>query len=220
MTLRSSLTSTLVVGVFVLFWGFVWIWSSGTESLSWVVWASLLAPVVFWTAYIHEVTDADQRSFVAGALLVLAVGLWIGGGVGYGEWGSDRGPTATSAFLAVALLTLIAAPVAIGATIVHTRLSTALAGVLLGQAIFVVLAIIFPNPTVISDGVYGKDSIATAVRVAVVVLGAAGALLLAGAGMLLRSHVPLRVTWPAAGAFFLAAVIYQVWYPPFSTWGD
>ncbi len=222
-TLRSvlsGLTAVLIVLAFALCWGVVWIWSNWTESLSWVLWASLLAPVVFWTAYMRAVPDIEQRPIVTAALVALAVSLWVGGGIGYGAWGSDRGPGSGIGMLLVFPFALLTGPVAVGATVLHSRLTMSLAAVLLGQAMFVAATIVFPDPTVIEDGLYSKDNIATADRILIVILGGIGALLLVSAGTLLRRHISPWVTWPGAAMFFLTAVIYQAWYPPFSTLGD
>ena len=217
--LLQTLTATLIVVGFVLFWGFVWIFSIIFESLSWVLWASVLAPVVFWVAYMRTTSDIDQRPLVTVGVLALAVSLWVWGGVSFGEWGSDR-VSAGNSFAIATLMLLITGPVAVGATVLHSRLTMSLAAVLLGQAMFVAATIVFPDPTVIEDGIYSRDNIATADRILIVILGGVGALLLVGAGTLLRRHISPWVTWPGAAMFFLTAVIYQAWYPPFSTFGD
>ena len=214
----SALTATIIMAGFVLLMGFAWLLSSWGESLSWVLWAALASPAALITA----VFRTDRGGPVALLMVAVVVLFWIVGGVSYREWGSNRGDPASDTDLMVQMLlfALIAAPIAFGSAYAHPRLSTALSAVLVGQALFAFLTIIFPDPSVLDAGSYHKGSIVTADRFTIVALGAAGALLLATAGMLLRRHVPPWVTWPGAGAFLLAAVIYQFWYPPFSTFGD
>ena len=251
LTLRSLLsvvTATLIVLGFVLFWGVVWIWSSWSESLSWVLWASLVAQAVFWTAYRRAVPDIQRRPLIETLLLALAVALWVGGGIGYEEWGSDRGPSGGVALLVVVFLMLPAAPVAVGATVLHSRLSMSLAAILLGQGLCVVLIIVLPAPEItrvyeterfegewvrldetgqeLDSGRNGThtflvdERISAQDRILIVAMGGVGAVVLVALGAALRRHVPIWVTLPAGLGFLLTAAIYQVWYPPMSNLGD
>lgn len=231
--LLRALTATLVVAGFVLVWGVVWIWSSDTESLSWVVWTSTLAPVVFWAAYEGTVARASRRPLVATMLLALAVALWIWGGVTlwveggirHWEWGPYGVQGVVFNLLLAMLSALIATPAAFGAAVRHPRLSTALAAVLLGQALVVVLIILLPAPEITkvwsSTHTFVVDEyISTRDRILIVGVGGAGTISLMALGAALRRYVPIRITWPAALGFFLAAAIYQDWYPSMSTLGN
>ena len=223
-TLRSvlsGLTAVLIVLAFALCWGVVWIWTSWTESLSWLLWWTVVTPVVFLTAYLRSDRGANAGILVPAVVVGVAALFWAVGGFSYQEWGNVRGPTSELSILPwVFGFALVSAPLAYGGTRMHPKLLTALAAVLIGQALFVALTIVFPDPRVIEDGIYSKDNIATADRILIVILGGIGALLLVSAGTLLRRHISPWVTWPGAVMFFLTAVIYQTWYPPFSTFGD
>ena len=216
------LTAAVIVLAFALCWGVVWIWAGMTESLSWLLWWTVATPVVFMTEHSRFDRGAKAGIVVAAVAVGLAALFWVVGGFGYGEWGSDRGDPAffLSLLPYVLLFAVVSAPFAHGVTRLHPRLMAALGAVVLGQAVFAALTLVFPDPRVVEDGIYSKDSIVTSHRVLIVVLGAAGALLLICAGRVLRRHVPPWTTWSAAGAFLLTAVIYQAWYPPFSTFGD
>lgn len=221
MTLRSLLTATLIVLAFLPFEAVLWGVSTYTNSLSWLLWGALAAPVIFVTAYAPQ---PGVRNLTLWASILLAALLLAGGFASYDAWDAWAAYGTYDDFVIVGLALVVggglATPITVGAAYFQPHLMVAVAGMLLAQALFVALTLAFPEPGV--EPYYRSDypnaidgySITTDDRILILVLGGIGAAALIGAGVLMRRRIPAWVTWPAAIMFFLTAATYQVWYPP------
>lgn len=221
MTLRSLPIATLTVLTFLPFGAVLWGLSTATNSLSWLLWGALVAPVIFVSA---SAPRLRVRSLTLWASILLAVLLLAGGFASYDAWDawSPYGTHGDFTFAALALVVAggLTTPITVGAAYFQPHLMVAVAGMLLAQALFVALTLAFPEPGV--EPYYRSDypnaidgySITTDDRILILVLGGIGAAALIGAGVLMRRRIPAWVTWPAAIMFFLTAATYQVWYPP------
>ncbi len=222
MTLRSLPTATLTVLTFLPFGAVLWGLSTATNSLSWLLWGALVAPVIFVSA---SAPRLRVRSLTLWASILLAVLLLAGGFASYDAWDawSPYGTHGDFTFAALALVVAggLTTPITVGAAYFQPHLMVAVAGMLLAQALFVALTLAFPDPKVEPNyqradypNLVTGYSITTDDRVLILVLGGIGAAALIGVGVLMRRRIPAWVTWPAAIMFFLTAATYQVWYPP------
>ncbi len=205
----------------------LWAFSTISNSLSWLLWGALAAPVIFVTAYARQMR---AQSLTLWASTLLAVLLLAGGFASYDAWDAWASYGTYDDFVVVALALVVGGglttPVAVGATYFHPQLMVAVAAMLLAQALFAALTLAFPEPKV--EPQYGRSDYPNAItgygistddRILILILGGVGAAALVGAGALMGGRIPAWVTWPAATAFFLTAATYQVWYPPTNALG-
>ena len=262
----TPLTASPILILFYFYWDVLWIASDyNGRSHSWQLWAAMIAPAVFATAYLRHTTDRLRSARLPLALFLVGTGfLLVTGAAVYNEWQLHVYTREDEGFIGLlrwgATVAALSVPVAVGATLLHRRLMMTLAGMLLAQALFIALTLVFSEelydfPQPCEDGteavggtsapagsanmpyatleapdeqgdtdsiqVTHGTAILCAVRSApldhgfiptgeglVLALGAAGAIALIVAGVLLRRRVPLYVTLPAALMFMQAAFFY------------
>ena len=152
LTMRLALTPLTALPILILFYVYwVVLWTASAydgRSHSWQLWAATVAPAVFATAYLRQ-TRGRSRPFrmplalcLGGILLLLVTGAAV-----FNEWQLHVFTRADEGFIGRlgwgAALAVFAVPVAVGATFVHRRLAMAMAGILLGQALFIALTLAF-----------------------------------------------------------------------------
>lgn len=152
LTMRLALTPLTALPILILFYLYwVVLWTASAydgRSHSWQIWAATVAPAVFATAYLRQTRGRSSSVRMPLALCLGAtVLLLVTGAAVFNEWQLHVFTRADEGFIRRlgwgAALAAFAVPVAVGATFGHRRLTMTMAGILLGQALFIALTLAF-----------------------------------------------------------------------------
>ena len=103
---------------------------------------------MFATAHLRRSTDRLRSARLPLALFLLGTGfLLVTGAAVYNEWQLHVYTREDEGFIGLlrwgATVAALSVPVAVGATLLHRRLMMTLAGILLAQALFIALTLVF-----------------------------------------------------------------------------